>query len=218
MSLFLPPELGLPAGIMFPYAGASVPSGYLLCDGSAVSRTAYAALFAALGVAWGIGDGLTTFNLPDMRQRMPLGKSPLGTGSVLGSYGGNIDHTHTTPNHTHSLDNHVHSVGAHQHELPFAATNVPSRLLELVENFPPPVPWAPIFGESSNPFPAGSFGEPVELGTVFPPSSPPSSNAILSNVASGDTGAAAGNTGLGGGAISSTNNPPFGVVNFIIKT
>ncbi len=56
-----------PAGSVTAFAGANVPSGWLLCDGSAVSRTAYASLFAAVGTAWGTGDGATTFNLPDMR-------------------------------------------------------------------------------------------------------------------------------------------------------
>ncbi len=56
-----------PAGAVIAFAGANVPSGYLVCDGSAVSRTTYANLFAAIGTAWGTGDGSTTFNLPDMR-------------------------------------------------------------------------------------------------------------------------------------------------------
>jgi microcystin-dependent protein len=57
----------LPAGVVFPYAGNTAPSSYLLCDGSAVSRTTYAALFAAIGTNYGSGDGSTTFNLPDTR-------------------------------------------------------------------------------------------------------------------------------------------------------
>jgi hypothetical protein len=57
-----------PAGIFGPYAGyGAVPEGWLVCDGSAVSRTVYARLFAKIGVAWGYGDGSTTFNLPDSR-------------------------------------------------------------------------------------------------------------------------------------------------------
>jgi microcystin-dependent protein len=68
------------------FGGASVPSGYLLCDGSAVSRTSYANLFAAIGTAWGEGDGSTTFNLPDLRGRVVQGvKNPVqatGSGTV----------------------------------------------------------------------------------------------------------------------------------------
>ena len=56
-----------PPGSVLAYMGASVPAGWLLCDGSAVSRTTYPALFAAIGIASGQGDGSTTFNVPDMR-------------------------------------------------------------------------------------------------------------------------------------------------------
>ena len=84
----------LPAGVTLPYGGASAPSGYLLCDGSAISRTTYAGLFAILSTTYGVGDGSTTFNLPDLRQRFPMGKAVSGTGSTLGGTGGAIDHTH----------------------------------------------------------------------------------------------------------------------------
>lgn len=57
----------LPAGSVIAFAGSSAPTGYLDCDGSAVSRTTYADLFAAIGTTWGVGDGSTTFNLPDGR-------------------------------------------------------------------------------------------------------------------------------------------------------
>jgi microcystin-dependent protein len=63
-----------PPGVVFPFAGSASPDGWLLCDGSAVSRTTYAALFATIGSAWGYGDNSTTFNLPDMRGRFPRGR------------------------------------------------------------------------------------------------------------------------------------------------
>lgn len=91
-----------PAGGIQLYAGSSAPTGYLLCDGSAVSRTTYSALFAIISTTYGSGDGSTTFNLPDLRQRFPLGKSTSGTGNTLGAIGGSIDHLHTVdpPNTT----------------------------------------------------------------------------------------------------------------------
>lgn len=55
---------GVPVGTIIPFAGNSVPQGYLLCDGSAISRTTYASLFAVIGTIYGAGDGSTTFNLP----------------------------------------------------------------------------------------------------------------------------------------------------------
>jgi microcystin-dependent protein len=80
----------LPAGTMQMYAGAVAPDGWLLCDGSAVSRADHAALFGAVGTAWGAGDGSTTFNVPDLRGRAPIGA---GTGAgltarTLGGVGG----------------------------------------------------------------------------------------------------------------------------------
>lgn len=57
----------IPAGVIVPYGGENIPAGWLLCDGSPVSRSTYSKLYEAIGVCWGIGDGATTFNLPDMR-------------------------------------------------------------------------------------------------------------------------------------------------------
>ena len=61
------------AGIIHAYAGSTAPDGYLMCDGAAVSRTTYAALFAVIGTTYGAGDGSTTFNVPDLQGRFPLG-------------------------------------------------------------------------------------------------------------------------------------------------
>ena len=72
-----------PAGVIIPFAGTSVPTGYLLCNGAAVSRTNYANLFAAIGTLYGAGDGSTTFNLPDARDRVLQGASG---GHSAGSY------------------------------------------------------------------------------------------------------------------------------------
>jgi microcystin-dependent protein len=75
-------------------AAADVPSGWLLCDGSAVSRSTFAELFAVIGTAYGVGDGSTTFELPNMEGRFPLGQAPSGTGVNIGDAGGDIDHVH----------------------------------------------------------------------------------------------------------------------------
>lgn len=75
-------------------AAATTQAGWLLCDGSAVSRTTYARLFATIGTAYGVGDGSTTFNLPNVQQRFPMGVAASGTGATLGATGGAIDHTH----------------------------------------------------------------------------------------------------------------------------
>lgn len=83
-----------PIGSILAFGGSSAPTGFLICDGSSVSRTDFADLFTTIGVTYGSGNGTTTFTLPDLRQRFPLGKSGSGTGNTLGGVGGNIDHTH----------------------------------------------------------------------------------------------------------------------------
>lgn len=90
--------LTFPAGIIIPFAGPAenIPSGWLLCDGSAISRSEYAILYDAIGVCWGIGDGSTTFNLPDLRGMFLRGVSgesgndpDAGNRVVLTNNGGN---------------------------------------------------------------------------------------------------------------------------------
>jgi microcystin-dependent protein len=93
----------VPTGGMVFYGAAAAPTGFLLCDGSLVSRATYSTLFAVTGTTYGAGDGSTTFGLPDLRGAFPLGKAAAGTGSTLGSTGGSLDHTHTGPSHTHSV-------------------------------------------------------------------------------------------------------------------
>jgi microcystin-dependent protein len=97
-------------GTVVAYAGAttSPPGGYLFCDGSAVSRTTYANLYAAIGGTWGNGDGSTTFNVPDMRRRVPMGSGGSGPsiGNTVGSYGGEETHqlnVSEMPSHTHPI-------------------------------------------------------------------------------------------------------------------
>ena len=91
-------------GALLMWPTASAPSGYLLCNGSAVSRTTYSALFAVISTTFGIGDGSTTFNVPDYTNRMPYG-------TTIGTTGGSADsalpsHTHTAsvtdPGHQHN--------------------------------------------------------------------------------------------------------------------
>lgn len=65
----------VPSGAILPYGGSTAPSNFLLCDGSAVSRTTYSTLFGILSTTYGIGDGSTTFNLPNMKGRVPVGYS-----------------------------------------------------------------------------------------------------------------------------------------------
>jgi microcystin-dependent protein len=110
----------VPPGSMIDYGGSSTPTGWLLCDGSAVSRATYAALFTAISTTWGAGNGTTTFNVPDFRGRVSIGKDNMGgsaanritnagsgiTGTTLGASGGAQNVTLDTtmiPAHTHTF-------------------------------------------------------------------------------------------------------------------
>jgi len=97
----------IPVGTMLPWAASAAPDGWQLCIGTAISRETYAALFALIGTTFGAGDGSTTFNLPNMRGRFPLGKAVSGTGSVLGETGGEIDHDHAVPGQTVNVSGNV---------------------------------------------------------------------------------------------------------------
>lgn len=120
----------VPTGTILDYAGSSTPSGYLLCAGQAVSRSTYSDLFTAIGTTWGVGDGSTTFNVPDLRGRLGAGKDDMGgtsanrlttaasgvDGASLAATGGSQTHTLTTA----QLASHTHtgttaSDGAHTH-------------------------------------------------------------------------------------------------------
>lgn len=70
----------LPSGMIVSFGGASAPKGWLLCNGAAVSRTTYKNLFSAIGTSYGAGDGSTTFNLPDLRESVPVGAGTRGSG------------------------------------------------------------------------------------------------------------------------------------------
>ena len=68
----------VPAGTILAYGAAAAPSGFLLCYGQAVSRSTYSDLFAIVGTSFGVGNGTSTFNLPDLRGRVPVGSEAMG--------------------------------------------------------------------------------------------------------------------------------------------
>lgn len=126
-TLYTATGLGVQTGTIHDFAGTSAPTGYLFCGGQAVSRTTYAALFAVIGTTFGVGDGSTTFNLPDLRGRVAAGKDDMGAGAsagrltttyfganadTLGAVGGSQSHTLTAaqiPAHTHPVNDPGHS-------------------------------------------------------------------------------------------------------------
>ena len=94
-------------GLIIPWTDSSIPSGYLECNGAAVSRSTYSDLFSVIGTTYGAGNGSTTFTLPDLQDDVPVGKSPnkalastggantvQGTGNIAGNL---ASHTLSTP-------------------------------------------------------------------------------------------------------------------------
>ena len=108
----------VPAGVISQYAGSEAPGGYLICDGSAVSRTTFSALFTAISTTYGVGNGTTTFNLPNLQNRIPVGRGADVAFDVLGETGGSktvtlaeanmAPHTHSGSTGNQSAD-HTHS-------------------------------------------------------------------------------------------------------------
>lgn len=94
-----------PCGSILPYAGSSAPTGWLICDGSAISRTTYSDLFTVCSTTYGVGDGSSTFNIPNLKGKIPVGLNSSETEfDVLGETGGEKTHQLTIaemPAHTH---------------------------------------------------------------------------------------------------------------------
>jgi|TARA_R100000084_G_scaffold5542_1_gene2164 microcystin-dependent protein len=123
---------GVPTATIIPWSDSSLPSGFLECNGQAVSRTTYAALFAIVATTYGSGNGSTTFNVPDFKDNIPLGRSNskalastggantvASTGNIAGS---TANHTLTTPelaSHSHTLASKDGPGAASNVEMPF---------------------------------------------------------------------------------------------------
>jgi microcystin-dependent protein len=97
----------VPPGVIWEHAGLVVPTGWLLCDGSAVSRSQYPNLFRAIGVQHGAGNGSTTFNLPNRKGVVGVGQDTGQTEFAAMAQGGG--YKDKTVSHTHDLQNHSHS-------------------------------------------------------------------------------------------------------------
>jgi microcystin-dependent protein len=238
---------GEPAGIIKAYGGAAAPTGHLLCDGSAVSRSTYSALFSAIGVGYGPGNGSTTFNLPDGRGRTLVGLGAHADVNTLGNNDGitlgnrsprhNSTNNLTLPNHIHShsltLPNHTHThsfaLPAHVHS---HTLTLPQHTHALLHNV--------ISSNSSEGFAAsgGGYGHdadtggvnilPISItGSISNPTSAPAIDGAVGNPSSlpsigGAVGNPTTNPAIGGsigpGGSLPIDMPAFLVTNFIITT
>lgn len=182
--------LSVPLGAIFAFGGSVAPQRYLTCDGSAVSNATYKDLFDIIGTTY--GGGGATFNLPNLRQRFPIGQGLTGPASTLGFAAGEFNHTHTGPSHQHTVNAHVHGVPRHQHTVPrdgwgsaqqFGPAAPIGRLMTFPGNY----------GDMATNDNVTGWQEQVDTTPVSLTSNPEGSGP------------------------TSGNNPPYLVVNFIIK-
>ena len=108
---------GIPTATIVPWSSASVPSGFLECDGTAVSRSTYSALFAIVGTTYGAGDGATTFAVPDLQDNTPVGKS--GTKALASTGGANtVSSTGNVGGSTANASLSTAQLASHSHSVP----------------------------------------------------------------------------------------------------
>ena len=117
---------GIPTATIVPWSSSSVPSGFLECDGSAVSRSTYSALFAIISTTYGAGDGASTFNLPNLADNVAVGKS--NTKALASTGGANtVTSTGNVGGSTANATLSVSQLASHSH-------NFPSPLLFFVQS------------------------------------------------------------------------------------
>jgi len=197
-----------PVGSVLPYAGSSAPMNWLLCDGSAVSRTIYADLFVVCGTAYGVGNGTTTFNIPNMSNRLPMGaggtytRASTGTGSVTLATGNMPSHNHTLSSssdsagsHGHSLSGSVGSGGGHSHSY----TNASSTRGDMLASG----------GSTCN---NGSFGSSTSSDGDHSHSMSGSADS-----GGGHTHSLSGSTGSNGSGTAFTTTGPYVALQYIIR-
>lgn len=216
----------LPAGVIVGYGGGTAPTGWFLCQGQSLNRATYPALFSAIGVSYGEGSNPgTTFAIPDLRQRFPLGKAASGTGSTIGGTGGSKDallvsHSHTVNSHSHpgssiSGGSHNHSASSntsgstHSHAVPDTKTSsstththIASANPAWVASDPSPVS-GDTFDATTNSSGSHTHGITVNTDT---------SHSHTNSVASEAPG-----TNSQGSSATDGRLPPYQVVNYIIK-
>jgi microcystin-dependent protein len=199
----------IPVGIIYPYAGSTAPSKYLLCDGSAVSRTDYSDLYDVIGTTYGAGDGSTTFNIPDLSGKVIVGVSSTHT---LGSTGGEESHTLLET----ELPSHVHEVPKHGH-----GNDIAVKTPQLSHSITQPAFTYNKPGSTTK-FLTASGGTAAYTGTSSATATRSTSVAITAHAATACTKSgsisdkAAFNTNTTGSGAAHNNMQPYQVINYII--
>ena len=135
---------GIPTATIVPWSSSSVPSGFLECNGAAVSRSTYSALFAIISTTYGAGDGATTFNLPDLQDNVAIGKS--GTKALASTGGANtVTSTGNVGGSTANATLSTAQLASHSHPVPFRNIG-PSNVTQSIQ----PVSAGPGAGRTTN--------------------------------------------------------------------
>lgn len=201
-------------------------TGWLMCNGAAVSRATYADLFAAIGTTHGAGDGTTTFNLPDFRRTFPLGKADSGTGSTLGGSGGSnnaavVSHNHTQDSHDHTQDAHNHTQDAHGHSAD--DNHIGTHAHAIDGDYGNRIAVTVIDGAHRIPVDTGQAGQDVSFSDIDDDGAHNHDITVNGNTATNQATTAnnqattATNQGTGVSA-TDANMPQFRVLNFMVKT
>ena len=199
------------AGMIYMFAGNSAPSGYLMCDGSAVSREDYSLLFAVIGTAFGNGDGSTTFNLPDLSGRVAMGASQ---SHAQGSTGGTETCTLTVDN----LPSHLHEVPQHGHGSSILATtpSLSHSVTQPAFTYTPPNNPSSIRNTSDgNSARSGTTSTNASLSTAFTVSDHSSETCTMSgSISDCDTF----DSGSAGSSAPHDNMQPYITMHYVIST
>lgn len=194
--------VNVPPGAIVAHGSTNPPDGYLLCDGSLVSRSTFSALFQAIGTIWGAGDGSTTFNLPDLRDKFLMGAGGAHSVGDLGGASSFILDIGQLPAHTHTITDpghsHVFTGTAHTHGITDPG-HVHTSLTATATNT------------------AGGAG-----GTAVAGNTGSATTGVTVNAATGGGSNAPSTTGVSVNATGSGDPvsliPPFAGVNYVIKT
>jgi microcystin-dependent protein len=196
-----------PTGTIVMFGGTVAPAGWLLCDGTPVSRVTYDDLFGVIGVSFGSGDTVNTFNLPNLMDRFPLslGQRAIGDTGGIEDVLLTLDHI---PPHSHGLNNHTHTTPNHTHTGSAASAGSHSHSISAQRDI----------GDDAT---GGSRVGAQDSGTAQALSTATDGahahSVSITAGGGGTSGAAAGTTTSVGGGAAHENMPPFLVVNFIIK-
>jgi len=201
-------------GVIGVFAGTNIPDGYLLCDGSAVSRTTYSNLFAIIGTTYGSGNGSTTFNLPNIAGKVVVGKDE-SEFTALGQTGGSVNNTLTTSN----LPSHSHTItpkGTVKSTFTGTSTTT-SENGSHNHSFNRPVWYVSEYKSDTSIFSPYDMGTTVQIdGSTESAGAHTHTVTPTGNVSSTFTGTSASTSSVGSGT-SFTNLQPYLVVNYVIK-